>query len=276
MRRIGVLTSDFSLYHDLLRALRERGLPFASLAFGERPGGDIGVILTSWKDAVGTRLPEDVPVVAVPLDAEGKEDIHAALVKAQHVLEGVEGHVEVAIGIDPGERPGIALVADGRLLYTGQVFRVSDVARTVGSLFAQYPHERGVARVGHGAPHERDRILADLWPMREEGVRIELVDETDTTPETGASEWSSDVAAAIAIARTTGTELVRRPRTPIKRGRVREVQHASRSTSEGRVTLSREEARRVARGEKTVDEALREREEQARRLKAKRSRPGSP
>lgn len=266
MRRLGVLTSDFALYHDLVHALRERGIPFESLAFDERPDPSVGAVLTSWRDAVNGRLPEGLPVVVVPIDRAGVQDIDAALVLAQRALEGVEGYTEVIVGIDPGHRPGVALLADGRLLQATQVFRVADVAPLVANLFQQYPQERAVVRIGHQAPRERDAIVRDLWPLREDlGVRIEIVNETGSTPPTGTTDRPSDVAAAIAIARIAGTPVVKPPRIRVRPGQVREVQRSSRIASGGRVTLSREAAETVARGERSLAEALERELERARK-----------
>jgi hypothetical protein len=256
VRRIGLLTSDFALYHDLVRALRERGVPFASLAFRETPDPGVGVVITSWRDAVGPGLPKDLPIVVVPVDKAGREDVDAAIAQAQRTLEGVEGYAEVIVGVDPGHRPGVALLADGRLLQATQVFRVKDVAPLVRSLFQQYPHDRGVVRVGHGAPQERDEILRTLWPLRDDGVRVEIVDETGTTPETGRTDLPPDVAAAILIARTPGQPPSRQPRTRLQAGQVKEMQRTSRIASGGRVTISREAAERVLRGERTMAEAI--------------------
>lgn len=273
VRRIGVLTSDFALYHDLVKALRERGLAFSSLAFGETPDPSVGVLLTSWRDSVGERLPEDPPLVVVPLGPNGHEDVEAAIAQALRVLEGVRGYAEVVVGIDPGLRPGVAVLADGRLLHTTQVFRVRDTAALARSLLDQYPHDRAAVRIGHGAPRERDKILEGLWALREEGVRIEVVDETGTTPPTGAVKWPPDVAAAIDIARTPGRTPSNAPRLRASAGQVREVQRMSRIESGGRVTITRERAARVARGEITMIEAVEE-ETRALRLR-KRNRPSS-
>lgn len=86
------MTSDFSLYHDLVKHLREHGVPFASLAFGERPGPDIGVIVTGWRDLLRPDLPKGIPVLAVPVDAEGRENVASAALQAQRLLEGVPGY----------------------------------------------------------------------------------------------------------------------------------------------------------------------------------------
>jgi len=48
MRRVlGLLTEDFRLYHDLVAALKRRGVPFVSLSFSRRAPGIVGAILTS-------------------------------------------------------------------------------------------------------------------------------------------------------------------------------------------------------------------------------------
>lgn len=216
MRRIGVVTTDFSLYHDLVRALRSRGLPFQSLRLGERPDPSVRVLLTSWRDALEGSFPADLPVVTVAPDREGREDAEGAVEQALRVLEGVEAYHEVAVGIDPGLRPGIALFADGRLLRATQVFVVAETGRAVRRLLDQYPHEAAVIRVGHGAPPERDVIVGDLWALQEEGVRLEIVDEWGTTPGPGRAEYPPDVAAAIQIAQTPGRPP--RPRRGPRRG----------------------------------------------------------
>lgn len=263
MRRIGVLTSDFSLYHDLIRYLREQRVPFASLAFGETVEASIGVLVTSWRDSVSGRLPKGVPVVAVSTDRTGRDDIAGAIAQAQRVLEGIQGYHEVIVGIDPGPRPGIALLGDGRLLHTAQVFHVRDVEPLVRGLLSQFPGGRVLVRIGHGAPKERDDILRGLLSLEAEGTRLEVVDETGTTPVTGS--LPPDVMAAIDIARTPG-----RPAGPVRKarvslGQVREIQRASRLASGGRLTISRDQALRVARGEVTLQDAVSDRARRQRR-----------
>ncbi|MBI2077714.1 MAG: hypothetical protein HYT80_04985 [Euryarchaeota archaeon] len=270
MRRIALLTSDFALYHDLVRHLRERKLPFDSLAFGERPGPDVGVVVTSWRDSLRRDLPTDVPIVSVPVGPDGKEDVGAAVGRALRALEGVEGYHEVVVGIDPGKRPGVAVLGDGRLIHTAQAFLPNEAPALVESLLGQFPADRFVIRLGHGAPRERDQILHELLKLQGE-VRVELVDETGTTPaprqRTG---MSSDVAAALGIARTPG-RLARTPKRYVSPGQIREIQRESRELTLGRFTISRDQARRVARGDLSLAQAVEDEQSLSRRPRSRSS-----
>src|SRR5687767_3268011 len=197
VRRLAVLTSDFSLYHDLVKHLREHKVPFASLAFGEAPGPDIGVIVTSWRDLLRPDLPDGVPLIGVPVDAEGHENVAAAVLQAQRTLEGVPGYHEVVIGIDPGKRPGFAVLGEGRLLQTAQVFRLDEVLPLLRKLIDLYPADSYRIRLGHGSPRERDAILRGVGTIDRPDVKLELVDETGTTlPPGRRMRLPSDVAAA--------------------------------------------------------------------------------
>jgi hypothetical protein len=243
LRRIALLTTDFGLYHDLVRYLRE-------------PPDRTGVILTSWRDAMRRDLPEGIPVVAVPLDDQGNEDLVHGVLHAQRILEGIQGYTEVVVGIDPGKRPGIALLADGRLLHTAQLFSLEDVVPLGKRLIEQFPADRYLFRLGHGAPRERDILLERLRGLNHPDMRIELVDETGTTPPPGPRRvFSRDIAAALEIARTPGYPPARSERH-VTSGAIRDVQRESRIQSGGRLTLSRDEARRVARGDMSLAEAL--------------------
>ena len=78
MRRVlGLLTEDFRLYHDLVAALKRRGLPFRSLSFGGRIPGTVGAILTSPAEAPRIRFPN---IIAV-------EDVEAGIARGRRALE---------------------------------------------------------------------------------------------------------------------------------------------------------------------------------------------
>ncbi len=272
MRRLAVLTSDFSLYHDLVKYLRDHKVPFASLAFGEKPGPDIGVVVTSWRDTLRRDLPQGLPVIGVPVDATGDENVASAVLQAQRLLEGVPGYHEVVIGIDPGKRPGFAVLGEGRLLQTAQVFQLDEVLLLLKKLIDLYPADSYTIKLGHGAPRERDHILRGIATIERSDVRLQLVDETGTTlPPGRRMRLPSDVAAALEIARTPG-HAPRRLRSSVSPGQIREVQRESRELTLGQFTISRDQARRVAKEEMTLREAIEEEQEFMRR----RNRSSNP
>ena len=91
-----------------------------------------------------------------------------------------------------------------------------------------------------------------------EGIRCEIVDESGTTPtpgEGGLHHSQQDIAAAITIAQKTGVP-ARLEKMEPPEGRVRWVQAESRRLSDGRSTIPRELARKVARGELTIEDAV--------------------
>lgn len=272
MRRLAVLTSDFSLYHDLVKHLREHKVPFSSLAFGEKPAPDVGVLVTSWRDTLRSDLPQGVPVIPVPVDATGHEDVASAVLQAQRLLEGVPGYYEVIIGIDPGKRPGFAVLGEGRVLQTAQVFRLDEVLPLLKKLIDLYPADKYTIRLGHGSPRERDHILKGVGTIDRPDVRLQLVDETGTTlPPGRRMRLPSDVAAALEIARTPG-RAPRRLRSAVSPGQIRDIQRESRDLTLGQFTISRDQARRVAKEELTLREAIEEEQASTRR----RSRSSNP
>jgi hypothetical protein len=247
LKTIGLLTQDFAVSYELVRVLKEHDLAFASLAFGEPIPASVGVILTT---------PEEAGRVAFPRVVLYRGDAQQAVDLALERLQGKPGYATVVIGVDPGERPGVAVFGDGRLLRVEQVpmpeMVVDVVARAIEALVA----EQFVVRVGHGGGTLRDRILNELLRSDRASIAsIEVVDETSTTPMQLPGE-GSDIAAAKAIAMAQGAEVRRVVEVRPSEGEVRDVQRKSRIASGGTVTISRELAKDVASGKLSLDEAI--------------------
>lgn len=158
----------------------------------------------------------------------------------------------VIIGIDPGDEPGIAVVANG---ITEAVYRVplKRATEVVQKIRQEYPDV--LVRIGHGA-----RLVSTYLAnaLLAQGMRVELVDENGTSPYLGkgtAGVAVSDIVAAINIAHTCGIRIGRQEVSP-SRGEIRWIQERSRELSEGQVTISRKLAERVAKGEMTISDAL--------------------
>ncbi len=241
MRKVlGVLTQDFRLYHDLVAALRARGVPFVTLSFEKRVPEDVGAILTSSQEAERIRRSD---VVAA-------EEVDSAIAKALQLLQGHASWQEVIVGIDPGAGPGVAVLGDGQVLDTRLASSTEAVAGIVRDALRTFPAPRHRIRVGHGDRTNRNRILNAL---DREGLEAEIVDEAGTTDRTE----EPDIDAAIKIAFMPGVRAAPPYDVTPTPGEVREIQRRSRMTSEGGVTISKDLATLVAKGDLTLDEAVR-------------------
>lgn len=248
MKSLGLLTQNFAAYYELVKYLKEQDLTFLSLAFNEPVPRNVGVVITT---------PEEAGRVAFSPVVVYRGDPRVAVDQALEQLQGRPTYRTVVIGVDPGERPGIAVYGDGKLLRVEQVLVpelvVDEVARAMEGLSAR----TFIVRVGHGGGILRDRILNELLAAdRTSRATVEVVDETSTSPAALRDQDSSDIAAAKAIALAHGHEVRERVEIRPSEGEMRDIQRKSRIASLGEVTISRELAREVARGALSLEQAI--------------------
>ncbi|MFQ5838124.1 MAG: hypothetical protein ACE5HJ_05010 [Thermoplasmata archaeon] len=242
---LGILTADFRLYHDLVSHLKERDIPFISLSFNEPVPPEVGVILTS---------PEELRQV----DFEGKvpcEDVQDAVAKALQLLSGKTSFREVVVGIDPGPRPGVAILGDEEVVDTRTASSPEAVLKILLSVLRNYETEVLRVRIGHGDPTNRNRIINALSRI---GQQAEIVDEKGTTKRYRRRDDARNIESAIDIAMGRGVTAETWYDIFPTEGELREIQRRSRISSGGRLTISRQLAERVARGEITLSEAITE------------------
>ncbi|KAF5420373.1 MAG: hypothetical protein C5S44_08505 [Candidatus Methanocomedens sp.] len=176
--------------------------------------------------------------------------INAAL----KLLNGKNDINQVVIGIDPGKNPGVAVLEDGQV---SEVYHVParDVPALVRQILENYPGKDIIIRIGNGARLVRTRLINSILDM---GVNIEVVDETGTSPSMGRGIHSfemSDIIAAINIARLKGTRATKQEVEP-SMGEIKRIQEYSREHSNGKTSIPRDLARKVAKGEMTMEEAI--------------------
>lgn len=239
MKVIGVLTQNFALYHELVKILREKGVKFESLCWGKVPA-HIGVILTSKQEAKQIKFKNKVIV---------GRDVDIAVQKAQEKLLKIKFYSNLTIGIDPGERPGLAVFADGRLVQVAQATKPEEAGKIVQRILRKAPARAKVVKIGHGAKTLRNRIINQLLKLK---IPVKIVDETKTT-----GGKAKDLQAAIEIGRLEKGKFVARlaeiKPTP---GELKDIQRKARVES-GILTISKELAAKVAKGELTLEEAIR-------------------
>lgn len=239
---IVVATEDFEIYHEVVNALRERGAAFTTQTPDEPLPEQATVVVTGPDEA----FDDTVDVVRATPD-----DSRRAVDEALTLLRGSEGRT--VVGVDPGDRPGIAVLSGDVVIAVFQV-PVDRAAEVLHEEVAEAPDP--VVRIGDGARLQGAKIIDDLPDLR-----VELVDETGTTPYLGSgARGMGDVVAAINIARIEGDVVEEREVSP-SAGELQAIKDRSRERSEGNRTIDEMLARRVARGELTLDEALAEHRE---------------
>lgn len=236
---IVVATEDFELYHDAVAELQDRGVTFTTVEPSEDPPEEADIVLTGPDDDLS--IPPAIDVVRAE-----SGDARSAVEDVIALLRGEGGRT--IIGIDPGEQPGIAVLAGDMIVATFQV---------PPKAVAEVVHDEAegetnpLVRVGDGARLIGAQIIDDI-----DGLPVELVDESGTTPYLGTgTRGVADVLAAANIARLEGERVDERDVEPT-RGELKRIQERSRELSEENRTIDGDLARAVAVGELTVREAL--------------------
>lgn len=243
-RSVALITRDPGLYHEFAGFLRERRLPSVSLLPGDRIPDRVAVVLTSAEE----RGLIDHPNVLTVAEGVDRRALSAAIAHGLGATDPVEPMV---VGIDPGPRPGYAILTGGACIGEGNL----DGPESAGTLAAQlrhwFPSRRVVFRVGSGDPPARNRVVNSLLARQRS---VELVDENGTTPR--GRRRPRDAAAARSIARSRGTPVRDLLTTSFTAGEIANLQRLSREGSGGRLTISRSSAHRVLKGELTLNEAV--------------------
>lgn len=245
-KTIGIYTKDFRLYHDLVQTLKKRNLSYVSLTSLQHTPNRIGVILTSHAALHEVNKPK---VVA----ADAYDTIDHAIDKALHLLIGKELYQTIHIGIDPGEKPGIAIVGDDILILKTQVKTPENVVKNVNRFIKEYPAHEYFIRIGHGSLLIRNRIINSLIPLQ---IPIEIVDESKTTSSQQTQRAHRDKEAAAAIAMISGGRVQRKLPLKPTRGSIRNIQEKSRQMTNGQFSITQKQAKNVLEGIISLNEAI--------------------
>lgn len=235
---IVVATADFEVYHGVVNELRDRGVQFTTREPDAPLPDATGLLITGVED----EWPDDLGIDVVQADAV---EPRAAVERALAVLRGSGRTI---VGIDPGDRPGIA-VFSGEMIVAAFHVPLTDVAETVATEIEGAADP--LVRIGDGARLQGTRIIDEL-----PDVPVELVDETGTTPSLGTgARGMGDVLAATNIARIEGDPIHNREVEPTP-GELQAIKQRSREQSGGNRTINKALARQVALGELSIEEAL--------------------
>lgn len=205
----------------------------------------MAVVLTSADEAGTISFPR---VIAVG----GAGDRSVLWAAIEGALEGVSIR-DLVVGIDPGPRPGYAVLSGETSLAQGNLESPEAVAMFGRQLQRRFPEAEVVYRVGSGDHTARDRILRVLWELRRP---VEMVDEAGTTQR--GHPRPRDPASAERIARTRGQRVREQTSLRVTPGEISNLQRMSREESGGHFTIPKTLAVQVLEGRITFSEALRE------------------
>ncbi|MEW5760812.1 MAG: hypothetical protein AB1779_08610 [Candidatus Thermoplasmatota archaeon] len=236
MKVIGIVSDDFSFYHDAIKALKNRSLPFVSLSPKQKIPKKVGVALTTEAESKKIRFSKKII-----FDGDIEKTIEMAIL----FLNGKIFYNEIVIGIDPGRRPGVAIFGDMELVCAKQTYSIEGCVGFVKMALKIYKSKKITIKIGHGDRKNRNRIIRLLGKE----APIEVVNETRTT------QHETDVKAAINIALCPGIGLKKREEKLTLR-EIRNIQMESRRESNGEVTISKALAEKVGKGEITMEEAI--------------------
>tara|TARA_B100001250_G_C19542840_1_gene675503 strand:- start:268 stop:789 length:522 start_codon:yes stop_codon:yes gene_type:complete len=155
----------------------------------------------------------------------------------------------ICFGIDPGPRPGLAWLADGRPAGSIQLESVDAVVDQIIDILRDLDPQESVVRIGNGVRTISSRI-ANVCLAR--GLSVQLVDESSTS----IGSRNNHASAARLISYIEGVPVKNRLRVMPTDGEVREIQRRSRRISEGRFTIPARLARAVAVGRLTLVDAV--------------------
>ncbi|WP_312908429.1 hypothetical protein [Natronosalvus caseinilyticus] len=239
---IVVATADFEVYHEVVADLRDRGATFTTIEPDDPLPSKTVVVLTGAEHAESF-ADADAPTIVVDPD-----DSRQAVDQALATIRGEHGRT--VVGVDPGRQPGIAVLAGETVVAAFQV-PLGDAVDVVLEEVRGDDAVDPVVRIGDGSRLEGAKLINEL-----EDVRVEMVDETGTTPYLGTgARGMGDVLAAVNIARLEGEAIDTREIEPTP-GELQVIKDRSRERSEANRAIDETLARRVASGELTVEEAL--------------------
>jgi hypothetical protein len=239
MKLVGLLTEDSRRYYEMIEALKAEDIEYTSLDFDAPVPADVSVVVTTERER------DKVLFERVVIDDDPSE----AVANIRRQINGGRAVNGLTIGIDPGHRPGVAAVADGIVLTRGVAKSPEDVKVVIDGILREFPSPNVVIRIGNGDRTNRNRTFNDLW---ERGHRLEIVDERNTTTRSA----TPDEDAAVEIALTPGFRPEGKQKVEPAPGEIRNIQRLSRLQSDGSLTVSKELASKVAKGEISMDQAI--------------------
>ncbi|NHJ47862.1 MAG: pre-16S rRNA-processing nuclease YqgF [Asgard group archaeon] len=265
---ISLATMNFKLCYLLREKLTVGGFRVEQIVLGEKPSKGSVLVISTEEEAKGKKFDYKN---FIALSNSEVLNVDKAYTKIILGIEGKRIWESLIVGVDPGLTIGVAIITDGCLRTTLETRDRKEMMDFILNTIDSNPAKMAIIRVGSTGGYRRVLILNELLNVKPKNVALEIVDELETTPATtqeaqdGINDGvktgvkikaGKDAAAAMEIAFRIG-ESVKSPETwQTSDGELKEIQVLSRQFSRGKVTVSKELAKKVASGLLTLEEAI--------------------
>ena len=245
---VAVATRNPKLRYQILELLNRLKLKYL-VCSPDDPECEYAKVIVTTKDEAARF--DEFPMVIIENDTS-EEFVIPLMMK----LNDIFNPMYISLGIDPGMRFGMALVVDGITLHTKRtnspIHAAEITIRWSNYMKYNFPQCQLCIRIGTGSRLYSTLYLRNLL-RRDNELSIELVNEQYTT-----RKGKSDQSSAIMIAGRWGKSLNRNPDLSLepKGGYIKSLKRLISQLTEGKKTLSTEEARSIIQDVKSLEDYL--------------------
>ncbi len=206
---IAVATVSGRAYYIIVSELQKRNIRFLSLMPHQPVPVEIKAIITTEEEKHLINH-ERVLVYKDGVDPE------AMITNALQIIQGKEHYERIAIGVDPGEVLGLAVLADGRVIKTENCFSVRETLLKIENILKSLESTSAASisvKIGDGVPAYKEKLLQALDNALPHDVILESVSEAGTSRSMNEARHKRglrDIVAAIKIAGRNGHTYQRR------------------------------------------------------------------
>lgn len=210
--RVGVATSSGRAYYRISNLLKTMGIPFIDVIIPVHVASDHPLTLALFRDCciVITTRKERLQFLLDNIICEEDlgEDAGLAKQKLISLLYPTRSNDVFVIGIDPGERTGVAAFLNQREIESAVFVTLDATIARVSALIDNAPVVKKVVNIGAGNPHRALNIARTIAKRYKNSVEINLVNESGTSNlrrKGRLAAGTRDIRAARLIAFRTGT-----------------------------------------------------------------------
>jgi len=207
--KIAVATVSGKAYYLIVNELKKRNMPFVSLSPKEPIPVEVKVVMTTEEEK---HLINHEKTLVYREGTEPEVLINEAL----QIIRGKDYYDKVVVGVDPGEVFGLAVLADGKTIETGNCFSLEETVTKITTVLKNLENTPATSvsvKVGDGVPTYEEELLRVLDGALPSKVMLESVGEAGTNryaSETKHRRGLRDIVSATKIAGREGHKYPRR------------------------------------------------------------------